>query len=167
MKIDDIISDAPKRAEMLNMISHNGYSSCQTCETRGEYMFLEKAAAVAVPDVQAPGTTKKKKRRGKIVFPSDTFNAPLRDSEQIRTITDNPGTLFTDENRAKERKGLKGRSALADFANNRIDLVHDVQVDYMHNFCLGVGKDLVQALLRHENKGPNKNDPRFHYIGRK
>lgn len=129
------------------MKSHGGYLACQHCEGSGTKMI-------------DPVTHNK---TGPVIWPSTTLNQRPRNSEEIRQWTSDPDFPNWSDQR---KMGIKGRSLLADFKNNRIDLVLDVQVDYMHNMCLGMGKDLLQQLLC-TTQGSKKRTPYFNYISGK
>jgi hypothetical protein len=59
-------------------------------------------------------------------------------------------------------QGIFGRSPLADYKVNDIDLVRDMRIDYMHNIPLGVGKEILSQFLR---KGPKHNRlPYYNYL---
>lgn len=113
----DVVPDAPKRSELLNMIGHTGYSACQFCESPGQSLTEEY--------VDKHG--QKKMRHIKLVYPANTDDAPPRDSDKIREMT--ADVTFASWPK-EDRKGINGRSLLADFKNNKIDLVMDVQVSY-------------------------------------
>jgi hypothetical protein len=69
----------------------------------------------------------------------------MRNTEEIKARTGDPNFVVSREN---NWNGIIGRSPLLDYAVNDIDIVKDMRIDWMHNVCLGVGKEILSQFLR-------------------
>jgi hypothetical protein len=93
------------------------------------------------------------------VWPAETSGHRLRNSDEIKAKTADPNSGIS---RQTPWEGIYGRSPLADYQVNDIDLVKDMRIDYMHNVPLGVGKEILSQFLR---KGPKHNRlPYYNYL---
>ncbi len=113
IKIDKFILDAPARAFLKCIIGHSGYSSCERCEERGEYLRKEG---------RAKGV--KGSNKGHVCLVG--INAALRTDESFRNQEDDAHHHDT--------------SPLEEL---RIDMVRDIPLEYLHLILYGAMKRLL------------------------
>ena len=132
LRINHLVCDAPKRAELLKMNGHAGYYSCLYCEERGSQLVVKgRKTKVHFPPRIAPGAR--------------IYHADLRSTEKVKQLIERPDF---DELDVEDVKGVTGKTLLAQYPVNQIDFMRNTHAEYMHLFCLGVAKDVLQRMYR-------------------
>ena len=123
LRISCAVFDNPKRSTARCALCFSASFACEYCESRAEY-------------IRDP----EKNTKGHLAWPFSTCKGTPRTRENILDIIqkiENNEELTRDQ-----AKGFWGRSVFLDIEH--FDFVSDIQVEYMHSGCLGVGKRLIE-----------------------
>lgn len=124
-------ADAPVRADLLNMKSHNSKYACNTCEQK-----TEKIAFTAQELAKRTEGKRIQRRRG-FIFKEEPVR--LREEQRLKR----QGQEAYQQRKAV--KGVKGPSLLEKVP--RLDLATFLVAEYMHNVCLGVVRHFLMLWI--------------------
>jgi hypothetical protein len=113
-----IICDMPAKSDVKNIKGHSGFFSCDKCVARGRHNTK----------VHFPFNEKFPKFHGELAF------KVLRTNENFR-----------DKSFPKHHRCILINSAFEEIAD--VDMILNFVIDYMHNMCLGVMKQLLKTWL--------------------
>jgi len=134
MKLDLIVCDAPVRAKIRRFLNHNGYFGCEYCYAKGEF-----SGGVRWPFHGSKGMKLRTSKQTAAIA-----KRAQREKFKKVKITDKRD-LF---------QGVKSHSPLLDVPG--FDLIRDIPVEYMHNFCLGVYKQAFKATFEFADEPHSK-----------
>lgn len=124
-----ICADAPARAKIQNILSHQGKTSCNTCEQKKRRIGLTPEEL----NLRAAGKRVQRKR----AFVFQETPARLRTDERMRRQARKAVNLPPKET----VKGVKGPTRVAFIP--KLDLSTCVYGEYMHGICLGIVRQFL------------------------
>jgi hypothetical protein len=118
LKLNYIVCDAPVRAKLRKFLNHNGYFGCEYCYAKGEF-----SGGVRWSFQSSKGMKLRTAKQTAAI-------AKRADRDKFKAVkVGDKRDLF---------QGVKSYSPLLDVPG--FNIIHDIPVEYMHNFCLGVYK---------------------------
>lgn len=124
-------ADAPVRADLLNMKSHNSKYACNTCEQKTEKITF------TAEELTKRAKGKRIQRRRGFLFKEEP--ARLREEQRLKR----QGQEAYQQGKAV--KGVKGPSLLQIVP--RLDLATFLVAEYMHTVCLGVVRHFLMLWI--------------------
>lgn len=124
-------ADAPIRADLLNMKSHNSKYACNTCEQKTEKITF------TAEELAKRAEGKRIQRRRGFLFKEKPVR--LREEQRLKR----QGQYAYQQGKAI--KGVKGLSLLEKVS--RLDLATFLVAEYMHAVCLGVVRHFIMLWL--------------------
>ena len=171
--LDEVVADAPKRANLRDCLNFMAKYTCDYCYARGvpcknqntrkkpkeeleqKITFLENnnGDKDTIELLKKALLTLKNERKGTFTsWPATTNNQEERTRESMLEIIEKINTLPKEELTPDVVKGVVGRSLFLDVEN--FNFSRGFPTEYMHLCCLGVVKRLVELTF---NVGVNRH----------